>query len=296
MQIKNLVLIILSLSVIAMYGCKQDGPTKSMVGGYEYVIHEKGDGPKIQPGDYISFTMKIMDNTGKVYQDNHTEPLPTSQIPAEGDPAATPNPFIDMLAEVSVGDSVELMMPRDSLKQLPPGTDDLQVLSYVVRVVKAQDEASYQAEVAEQQAADAAKAEVIIGRTEEVAALVASIGETIDDGSAKIASTDTGLKYIIHEEGTGAQPQAGDMVSVLYYGTLENGDEFDNAFKRGKEFTFTVDQRQVIAGWDEGLKLLKEGGKATLIVPPSLGYGDRANGGIPANSTLRFYVELVKVN
>lgn len=296
MQLRILALIILSLATLAMYSCKTDAPSKNMVAGYEYIIHEKGDGPKIQPGDYISFTMKIMDNTGKVYQDNHTEPLPTSQIPLEDAPETSPNPFLDMLAEVSVGDSVELMMPRDSLKQLPPGTEELQTLSYVVRVVKSQDEATYQAEIEAQQAEEAAKGKVIMDRLPEVEALVASIGKTIDNGSAKVQSTDTGLKYIIHEEGTGVQPQAGDNVSVLYYGTLENGEEFDNAFKRGREFTFKVDQRQVIAGWDEGLKLLKEGGKATLIVPPSLGYGDRDNGGIPANSTLRFYVELVKVN
>ena len=97
--------------------------------------------------------------------------------------------------------------------------------------------------------------------------------------------------------GTGATAEAGDSVTVQYVGSLTDGTIFDASAKHGTAgFTFTLGAGQVIKGWDEGLVGMKEGGTRKLIIPPSLAYGDQAVGGvIPANSTLIFEVELVKV-
>lgn len=109
--------------------------------------------------------------------------------------------------------------------------------------------------------------------------------------------TPSGLQYNEKKEGTGANPKKGQKVSVHYAGRLENGKEFDNSFKRGQPIQFTLGVGQVIAGWDEGIALMKEGGEATLIIPPALGYGARGAGGaIPPNATLIFEVELVSVD
>lgn len=108
--------------------------------------------------------------------------------------------------------------------------------------------------------------------------------------------TDSGLQYNERKEGKGAAPKKGQQVSVHYAGRLENGKEFDNSFKRGQPITFTLGVGQVISGWDEGIALMKEGGEATLIIPPHLGYGSQGAGGvIPPNATLIFDVELVEV-
>lgn len=104
------------------------------------------------------------------------------------------------------------------------------------------------------------------------------------------------LQIITHQEGTGIQPQAGDMVQVHYIGTLPDGTEFDNSHKRGEPIAFTLGQGQVIQGWDRGIAQMRVGGKAKLIIPPELGYGARGAGGvIPPNATLHFEVELVAV-
>ena len=97
--------------------------------------------------------------------------------------------------------------------------------------------------------------------------------------------------------GTGATAEAGDSVTVNYVGSLTNGTVFDASANRGNEgFTFTLGVGQVIRGWDEGIVGMKEGGKRKLVIPASLAYGDQAVGGvIPANSTLVFEVELLKV-
>lgn len=108
-------------------------------------------------------------------------------------------------------------------------------------------------------------------------------------------TTSSGLTYIITKKGDGLQPKAGDKVSVHYTGKLTNGDKFDSSVDRGQPFSFTLGVGQVIKGWDEAIALLHVGDKATLTIPPSLGYGSRAMHSIPANSTLIFDVELMAV-
>jgi peptidylprolyl isomerase len=116
------------------------------------------------------------------------------------------------------------------------------------------------------------------------------------DESAYI-TTASGLQYRIIEEGTGSRPKTGDTVSVKYTGKLEDGTIFDSTEQHGGEpIQFTLGVGQVIAGWDEGIALLKEGGKAELVIPPDLGYGkDGYPPVIPENATLIFEVELVRV-
>lgn len=112
---------------------------------------------------------------------------------------------------------------------------------------------------------------------------------------SKFATTSSGLKYLVTEKGRGVQAENGDKVTVHYNGKLSDGTVFDNSFDRKQPFTFTLGQGQVIKGWDEGIALLHQGDKATLIIPAELGYGPRATGKIPANSVLYFDVELVNV-
>ncbi|MBI3553740.1 MAG: FKBP-type peptidyl-prolyl cis-trans isomerase [Elusimicrobia bacterium] len=106
--------------------------------------------------------------------------------------------------------------------------------------------------------------------------------------------TATGLIYIPMKEGKGASPKASDTVKVHYAGTLINGTEFDSSIKRGEPATFPLDH--VIPCWTEGVQKLKVGGKAKLICPSEIAYGDRgAPPTIPAGATLIFEVELLDI-
>jgi peptidylprolyl isomerase len=108
--------------------------------------------------------------------------------------------------------------------------------------------------------------------------------------------TASGLEYIEVEEGIGAQAEAGKIVSVHYTGKFPDGKVFDSSISRGEPITFRLGAGRVIKGWDEGIALMKVGGKAQLTIPPQLAYGERGAGGvIPPNATLIFDVELVSV-
>lgn len=109
-----------------------------------------------------------------------------------------------------------------------------------------------------------------------------------------VITTASGLQYQVLREGNGQSPKATDTVECHYEGTLIDGMKFDSSYDRGQTATFPLNQ--VIAGWTEGLQLMKEGGKYRFFIPYELGYGERGAGAsIPPFSTLVFDVELVSV-
>eukprot|EP00591_Stephanopyxis_turris_P005142 CAMPEP_0195517714 /NCGR_PEP_ID=MMETSP0794_2-20130614/11444_1 /TAXON_ID=515487 /ORGANISM="Stephanopyxis turris, Strain CCMP 815" /LENGTH=252 /DNA_ID=CAMNT_0040646579 /DNA_START=38 /DNA_END=796 /DNA_ORIENTATION=- len=114
------------------------------------------------------------------------------------------------------------------------------------------------------------------------------------DCNEEAIKTDSGMVYCPMTEGTGAQPEVTNTVEVHYHGTLIDGTVFDSSVDRGQTISFPLGQ--VIRGWQEGLAMMKEGGKATLVIPADLAYGEAGSGDvIPPGATLKFEVELFKV-
>lgn len=108
---------------------------------------------------------------------------------------------------------------------------------------------------------------------------------------AGVKKTASGLLYKIEKAGEGASPTADDTVKVHYKGTLTDGTVFDSSYDRGEPIEFQL--KHLIPAWIEAIPLMKKGGKMVLVVPPEQAYGDRDSGKIPANSTLKFEIELL---
>lgn len=111
-----------------------------------------------------------------------------------------------------------------------------------------------------------------------------------------VTTTASGLQYTVLTTGpgTGKQPRATDTVLVHYRGTLLDGKEFDSSYARKAPIEFPLNQ--VIAGWTEGVQLMREGDKYQFFIPSKLAYGPRGAGGdIGPDETLIFDVELLKV-
>ena len=109
-----------------------------------------------------------------------------------------------------------------------------------------------------------------------------------------VITTASGLQYTVLKEGTGKSPKATDIVVCHYEGFLTNGTVFDSSIQRGEPAAFPLNG--VIAGWTEGLQLMKEGGKNRFFIPYHLAYGEAgAAGSIPPYAALIFDVELIEV-
>jgi FKBP-type peptidyl-prolyl cis-trans isomerase FkpA len=113
------------------------------------------------------------------------------------------------------------------------------------------------------------------------------------DAEAAPLATPSGLVYLELVPGTGRSPTIDSVVRAHYHGTLADGTVFDSSVQRGQPLELPL--RRVIACWQEGIPMMKEGGKSRLTCPPQLAYGNRAVGSIPAGSTLTFEVELIEV-
>lgn len=122
---------------------------------------------------------------------------------------------------------------------------------------------------------------------------------TTPDGAAAMtpaAESATELQIVDVTVGTGLEATDGKKVTVNYTGTLVDGTKFDSSKDRQTPFPFTLGSGMVIAGWEQGVKGMKEGGVRKLTIPPNLAYGNRGVGNaIPPNSTLIFEIELLKV-
>lgn len=212
----------------------------------------------------------------------------------------------EVMQYVAEGDSVIIGVSSDSTakyqgRPMPPTFPKGTYVRYFMKILKVKSAADAMAEI--DKARQEAKDKI---RRKDSTAIQNYLKEKGLADKAK--STPSGLYYVITKEGTGERPEKHDTVFTNYVGRLTNGSLFDSNVeevnkKEGKyqgpnpkkyqPFKFILGRRQVILGWDEGLALMKKGGKAILIVPSSLGYGPRAMGkDIPANSTLVFDVEL----
>ncbi len=164
-----------------------------------------------------------------------------------------------------------------------------QTLIYDVEIIDVKTKAEYEKEQIENQKSEQMKADSLKN------AEPGLLEKYLKDNNITAKPQPDGLYYIRVLAGTGPKAEAGKSVKVHYTGKLLNGKVFDSSVERKNPIEFMLGRGQVIKGWDEGIAMMNQGGKATLIIPSAIGYSDRDMGVIPPYSTLVFDVELVEV-
>lgn len=128
---------------------------------------------------------------------------------------------------------------------------------------------------------------------EETAKAAEALSSFLSKNKVVAEPMESGLYYVVIQEGNGEKPQIGNMVTMHYTGKLLDGTVFDSSVERDQPFSFPLGVGRVIPGWDEGVQLMSKGEKGVLYIPYYLAYGERDMGEIPSFSNLVFEVELV---
>ena len=251
--------------VVGLAACDQAGKEPKTKGGVPYTLH-KGDttGKKAKIGDIITLEYAVRNSKDSVLQS--TAQLPNRVTQFKLDKPPYPGSWQEGLNLLSEGDSVTFT----------------EVIKHTVRIAKIQTPEEMQKEQEQQS-------------TKQKETDAKAIADYVAKNKlANVQTTASGIHYIITQPGTGKQPDASKTVRVKYTGKLLNGTVFDSSERQGGQ-PVEFPLGQVIPGWTEGIALMKEGGKATLIIPSTLAYGAQGRPGIPPNSVLVFDVELIEV-
>lgn len=284
----------ISILVVLAFACNQN---KDFVteGGTQVTVLEKGDG-KPQPDSVLLLHLKLATADGEVLMESSkSEPLPVvySDTISAGH-------LQDVLNKMEIGDSVYFETTVKNLFEetyKSPVPQGLQGDSIVQVNLKLADQMSKDAFTAyNQKKQEEMRAKQLSMLKEKETADADTIDAYLAEKGIEPTITESGLRYVITEEGSGPTADKGDVVKVHYTGTLLSGEKFDSSRDRGQPLEFPIGQGRVIPGWDEGIGYIKEGGKGTLYIPSPLAYGGQSpSPKIPPYSILVFDVEVVDV-
>lgn len=284
-------------------GCtksKKEGLTSS---GYKFTNHTNNGGYKPQVGDRMHYHVQHRRDGEVKHSSRWSGAEPNFFLmPDFTQLTRRPSPILDVLKEMSEGDSATVKFPLDSLKVKPKGFETADTLYYDVILVKIEKASTLKDAPTPPATADNQKTATFSYTKTEYDEIAGQMNQVLKDYqqgklSEKIKTTQSGLKYMILNDGSGKLAQSGNKVAVNYHGLLPNGHVFDSSFKRNSPFQFNLGLGRVIKGWDEGIALLTEGTDAVLFIPAALAYGQNGmpQAGIPPNSELIFYVQLIQV-
>ncbi|OPZ99703.1 MAG: FK506-binding protein [Bacteroidetes bacterium ADurb.Bin408] len=278
--------------VIFISSCKSDGFKTTKTGlKYRFEIQNNG-AEKPQPGDILELKLRYSTHDSIIFNsDSFGITIPFKLIPP-----LYPGDVTEGMAMMGVGDSAIFIASADSfflrnvgLPKLPYFIEKGSTLTFHIKLVSIKKKEIFEKEQEELNKQKAALLQ--IQRNEELPALE----KYLKRNNITIAPTSSGLYYIEQQRGKGKKPTVGQVVVVHYKGMLINGQVFDSSYNRNQPISFKIGSGQVIEGFEEGIAQMREGGKAQLIIPSAIGYGDNELENIPPYSTLIYEVELVKV-
>lgn len=296
---RSIVYALLACGILFACGGSNAQMETSPLGNRYQLFKGGGSGDPVATGDFVYFHAAMRSEGDSILFSTRQGggEQPVVQAAEEGNDQI--GPVEDVIRFMRTGDSAVVRVNIAKFPNKPPGLENDTVILYSVVVTEILSKEEFEARTASEEAAKEEVRAVVRAREAERTEFSAGILKAYKEGTLEnIQTTPSGLKYVIHEEGTGAQAEAGKGVVVQYIGQLvSNGTVFDLSFARGEGIPFQLGVGRVIPGWDEGIALLKEGSKATFFIPAELAYGAQGtpDESIPGGSELAFYVELEKV-
>jgi len=289
------ILSFLLLTVVILSSCEERkypdfNKTES---GLYYKFHTDIDGDKPKEGEILSFHV-IYGSKDSIIMNSYDfipEPMPVEIQLLE---PMYPGDINEGFAMMSKGDSASFIIDADSFfnytaqQPLPDFIEPGSNLYFDIKLVDIMSEQEYvkkQEELAEKFMKES---EELAEKEEE------SLNNYLQEHNISVEPKESGLIYVEKLKGSGPAVEPGNKVKVIYEGRLLDGNVFDDSGDSPIEVT--VGKGQLIRGWDEGLPLMNKGGKAKLIIPSYLAYGDRGvPNAIPPFSALVFDIEIVEV-
>ena len=257
---------------------------KKLPSSLEYMIVKDVAGNNAVEGYMVTMHIKtVVSGTALFdsYAMNNNEPVPAqiSKPQYNGD-------VMEGLALLSPGDSAQFRTPADSIfrgGQMPPNVKSGDTVTFFVKMISVKSKAEYEKDQLEKSAKQ-------IGIDDKL------LQDYIKKNNLNAQKTPSGIYYVIDKKGNGKHATAADKVKVHYKGYKLNGEKFDSSYDRNEPIDFPLSG--VIKGWTEGIPMLEEGGKGTLLIPSHLAYGQNGPPGskIGPNEVLLFDVELIQIN
>jgi len=259
--------------------------------GFHYIRHIRHDGPKPQPGDYVSFHV-IMSAGDTVHFDSDRQArTPVIQIPLLDETPSNPSPIIEGLALMTVGDSITVEYKLDPSSKVP--------VVYRLALKQIMTRNQYVQEQTHRQRQTTVEGGAELMEMEETVRLDTRFRwKQYRTGMLRgmLLQTPSGLEVLPIEGGTGEKPKPDQWVRIHYFGILlSDGREFVNTIYQGREFSFQSGKGMLPPGIEEGALQLGEGGRSILFVPWQLGYGEEIRKNIPPRSDLVVYVEVMDI-
>jgi FKBP-type peptidyl-prolyl cis-trans isomerase FkpA len=297
------------IAVILLSSCdsRHKGFDKTEAGLY-YQFHqqdENGKSPQLKDILYahMSLSLKGKGEEGKdsILFDSYKYPdfpegikfIQLSESTFKGD-------LMEGLQMMHKGDSASFIISADSfflvsnkMDKLPPGIVAGDELIFHIGLVDIQSEQETMKRIESLRSLANTEEKAMMDKMQ--AEEPAAIQEYLKRKNLSAKPTASGLYFIETAKGNGAKAKVGQKVTMQYTGYLLNGKKFDSSFDHdGKPFSFKLGNKEVIAGWDEGVALMNVGSSATFVIPSSLAYGSNGQGPIPPFAPLVFEVQLMK--
>lgn len=291
----KLIQIFFTISFLVFMSCKEEEKPR-LSNGYDYKMFVDNPGFTAEIGQVISMDYEIIDEFGNQLDNSRKVSVrPTVVIPDVKTPEMKKNPLLSLIEIMSPGDSAEVYVPIDSLDTPPQEFMQSKSITYRVKLIDIESMEEYKRRYHKEHED---KKNLMQKLGEEVLKEAEQALKFYEEGTLKgrLVNKNQGMKVMVVDEGSATKAEFGEGVDVHYYGFFKDGTSFDNSYKSGKPFRFSIGGTGAIDGFSAGITEVGQGGSAILDIPSSLAYGRSGYPPvIPPDTDLLFYIKVDKV-